>query len=111
LSLQATWRRANAGTGLLRNSNAAVATYFCSLNVRIIRRILFRIFGIAAYVSSLISVRNIYCADRHKRPLKCTWSNTLQARRQTFVRFVNSPPKMRIYESKQNPYNETKARK
>jgi len=54
LSSQATWRQANAATGLLRNSNADVATYFCCLVVRINRRILFRSFAIVAYVSSHI---------------------------------------------------------
>jgi len=78
-------------------NGATVATYFCCLDLRIIRRI----FAIAAYVSSHIFVRNIHCAARHKRHLKCTWSNTLQARRQTFVRFVNSPPKKYIHENKQ----------
>ena len=58
----------NATTGLLRNSNADVATYFCCLDVRIIRRI----FAIAAYVSSRIFVRNVYCSACYKRLLICT---------------------------------------
>jgi len=57
----------DATTGLLRNSSADVTTYFCCLHFRIIRRILFRIFAIAAYVSSHIFVRNIYCPACYKR--------------------------------------------
>jgi len=68
LSSQATWRRANAATGLLRNSDADVVTYFCCLHVRIIRRF----FAIAAYISSRIFVRNIYCPAYYKRLLICT---------------------------------------
>ena len=105
----------NAATGLLRNSNADVATYFCCLDVRIIRRILFRIFATAAYISSHIFVRNIYCAARHKRLLICTVfiGQTLFKRgAKRLFGLSTAHRKKGFYESKQkNPYNETKARK
>jgi len=105
LSSQATCRLANAATGLLRNSDADVTIYFCCLHVAIIPAFLLllltflRIFLFAIYTALLATNVCWYVLY---------WSNTLQARRQRFVRFVNRPQKKRIYESKQNLIMKTK---
>ena len=112
LSSQATWRLANAATGLLRNSNADVATYFCCLDVRIIRRILFRFFAIAAYISSHIFVRNIYCAACYERLLICTVLVKHSSSASPKVCSICQQTTEKAYLWKQTkPYNENKTRK